>query len=215
MVGYRSLLKLPKNRFNTLSFNKEAVKEYLSYAKSLRKEFGLQNNLTLADLIKMPGVVEAKEIRLNIDQIWPGIEKSVKQAMKSLSAMRAREGKSLFADMSNVLRRMQGQIKTIQKRDASVLKEKKRALSSEEYVSFQRSCDINEEVTRLSHYVLEFKTLLKSKDSVGKKLDFVAQEMQRETNTIGSKMQDRVVSNAVIALKSKIEKLREQSQNIE
>ena len=181
----------------------------------MKKEFGLQNNLTLADLIKLPGVVQAKEILLEINQVWPGLEKSLKQAMKSLSNMRAREGKSLFADMSNVLKRMQMQIKIIQRRDSAILKGKKKILSAEEYVSFQRSCDINEELTRLSHYVLEFKLLLKSNVSVGKKLDFVAQEMQRETNTIGSKLQDRIVSNAVIALKSKIEKLREQSQNVE
>ena len=88
-------------------------------------------------------------------------------------------------------------------------------MTDEEFLSFQKGNDIHEEIARLSHYIEEFKLHLKEETGVGKKLDFVAQEMQRETNTIGSKVQDKEVSNSVIALKSKIEKLREQSQNIE
>ena len=107
------------------------------------------------------------------------------------------------------------QVKTIKLRAHIILKEKKTQLTIEEFNSFQKSSDINEELTRLSHYIEELRLLLKSNVSIGKKIDFVAQEMQRETNTIGSKLQDKIVSNAVIALKSKIEKIREQSQNIE
>jgi uncharacterized protein (TIGR00255 family) len=106
-------------------------------------------------------------------------------------------------------------LKTIQSRSKAILAEKKAALTLDELSSFQKGADINEEMTRLKHYIDEFKLLLTSSTGVGKKLDFVAQEMQRETNTIGAKVQDQVVSNAVIALKSKIEKLREQAQNIE
>ena len=105
--------------------------------------------------------------------------------------------------------------KKIQKKSKSILKDKKKKLNEEEFRSIQRSSDVNEEITRLLHYIIEISSLLKSKISVGKKIDFIAQEMQRETNTIGSKLQDKVVSNAVIALKSKIEKIREQAQNIE
>jgi len=96
-----------------------------------------------------------------------------------------------------------------------LLKDNKKKMNNEEYLTYQKGSDISEELTRLTHYIEEFKHLLKSTVSVGKKLDFVAQEMQRETNTIGSKLQDKVVSNAVITLKSKIEKIREQAQNIE
>ena len=97
----------------------------------------------------------------------------------------------------------------------NILAEQIKRLPAEEYKSFEKSCDINEEISRLTHYIDEMKALLKGNAAIGKKIDFIAQEMQRETNTIGSKLQDKVVSNAVIALKSKIEKIREQAQNIE
>jgi uncharacterized protein (TIGR00255 family) len=107
------------------------------------------------------------------------------------------------------------QVKKIQKKAKSILGEKKKKLNEEEFRSAQKSSDVNEEITRLLHYIDEIAPLLKSQAAVGKKIDFIAQEMQRETNTIGSKLQDKIVSNAVIALKSKIEKIREQAQNIE
>jgi len=88
-------------------------------------------------------------------------------------------------------------------------------MKPEEFSSFQKSIDVNEEIARFSHYIEEMKDLLKAVVPVGKKLDFIAQEMQRETNTIGSKLQDEMVSNEVISLKSKIEKIREQGNNVE
>ena len=113
------------------------------------------------------------------------------------------------------MKKMATHLRTIQTRSKAILKDKKKKLTVEEFSSLQKSSDINEEISRLKHYIDEVKILLKATSPVGKKLDFIAQEMQRETNTIGSKVQDNVVSNAVISLKSKIEKIREQAQNIE
>ena len=129
--------------------------------------------------------------------------------------MRSREGKTLATDISDKLRLMSSEIVKIRQRAKAILQDKKKMMTNEEFSSYQKSNDINEELTRLSHYIDEAKALLKSGDLAGKKFDFVAQEMQRETNTVGSKVQDQLVSNAVIALKSKIEKIREQSQNVE
>lgn len=208
-------IKITEKPVEHLNFNREAVKEYLKYARVLTKEFNLENNLKLADLIKLPGVVEAEEPVLDAEALWPAIEKSLKTSLRGLMAMRRSEGRSLAADVNGVLKRMSAQIKKIEARAEMLLRQKKKILSDEEMVSFQKSIDINEEITRLKHYIDEFKTLARTKAGVGKKMDFVAQEMQRETNTIGAKLQDNVVSNAVIALKSKVEKLREQAQNIE
>lgn len=129
--------------------------------------------------------------------------------------MRKREGRSLARNIVDILKRMTGQVKKIEARTKGILKGQKKILSPEEFTSFQKGYEISEEITRLKHYIQEFGLLVKAPALVGKKMDFVAQEMQRETNTIGSKVQDQVVSGAVIALKSKIEKLREQAQNIE
>jgi uncharacterized protein (TIGR00255 family) len=198
-----------------LSLNKETVKEYMKYAKMLKAEYGLANNLTLADMIRLPGVIEAREYFVDVEGLSASIESAVKRAAQELVAMRIREGRALAKDTTGVLSRMHLQLKKIGTRAKIILKERKATLTSEELLSFQKSTDINEEVARLAHYIQEFRLLLKSTTEVGKKLDFVAQEMQRETNTIGSKLQDQIVTNAVVALKSKIEKLREQAQNIE
>jgi len=208
-------VKITDKPLQKLNFNKEAVKEYLKYANVLKKEFGLQNDLMLSDLIRLPGVVEAKETQISADKIWRIIEKSLTSALASLLKMRQREGKSLQADIRNLLNKMSGHIKRIQARARDLLRDGKKRLTDEEFLSFQKGCDINEELIRMAHYIEEFKRLLKAAGSVGKRMDFVAQEMQRETNTIGAKVQDTTISNAVIALKSKIEKLREQAQNIE
>lgn len=208
-------LRITQKPSLNISFNKMVIKEYLRQSKALRQEFDLKNDLGLADLIKMPGVVETSEVLIEVGELWPAIEKGLIRSIKSVAMMRQREGKSMTADMRDVLRRMTAQIKMIKDRIKDILSEKKKFLTVDEFTSFQKSNDVNEEVSRLAHFVDEFKGLLTSNVSVGKKLDFVAQEMQRETNTIGSKVQDKIVSNAVIALKSKIEKLREQSQNVE
>jgi len=131
-----------------------------------------------------------------------------------LVRMREREGKCLAAEFRDILKRMSLQIKMINARTAAILRQKKKEMANEEFLSFQKGNDIREEIARLEHYIQEFRLLIQADVPVGKKFDFVAQEMQRETNTIGSKVQDREISNGVIALKSKIEKLREQAQNI-
>ncbi len=208
-------VKITEKPLFELMLNREAVQIYLKYSKMLQKEFGLNNNLSLSDLIKLPGVFESREVVIDGEKLWPMIEKCLKQALKSVMNMRMREGRSLALDFSAVLKRMIEQIVKIQSRAKIILQEKKGILSPEEFLSFQKGCAINEEITRLKHYILEFKSLINSKAGIGKKLDFVAQEMQRETNTIGAKLQDQIVSTGVIALKSKIEALREQAQNIE
>jgi uncharacterized protein (TIGR00255 family) len=107
------------------------------------------------------------------------------------------------------------QIRNIKTRIKFIAKSKKKELATEEFLSWQKGADINEELARLAHYIDEVTTLLKNNVDVGKKIDFVAQEMQRESNTIGSKVQDKLVSSAVISLKNQVEKIREQAQNIE
>ncbi len=198
-----------------LSLNKDAARQYLKYASELKREFGFKEQVSLVDLLRFPGVVEVKEAHVEPEEIWVHVEKSLAVALKGLLGMRIREGRSLAAEISSLLSAMLTLNKTIQQRSKAILKSKKTELTPEEFSSFQKGVDVNEEIARLNHYLLEFKKLLKADNAVGKKLDFIAQEMQRETNTMGSKLQDNLVSNSVIALKSKIEKIRELSQNVE
>lgn len=208
-------VKITQKPSQDIVLNKEVVQKYLRYARDLGREFHLENDLRLSDVVKLPGAVEMRESFLDPEAVWPALEKSLRRAFQGLDLMRQREGRSLAADINDKLRRMSRQIKKIKMRSRAVLQAKHKELSAEEFGSFQKGCDVNEEMSRLEHYIQEACLLLKSAVPAGKKIDFIAQEMQRETNTIGSKLQDKIVVGAVVALKSKIEKIREQAQNIE
>jgi len=208
-------LKITQKPSSVVSLNRNIVKNHIKFSNKLKREFGLQNDLTLSDIVKLPGVFETKDSFVNPDKIWNAIDKALKKALNGLVIMRSREGKSLHVEFNSILRRMLLRERKIRARSKSLLSEHRKKLTIDEFSSYQKSSDIREETTRLVHYIEEIKLLLKSSATVGKKVDFIAQEMQRETNTIGAKVQDKIVSNAVIALKGKIEKIREQSQNIE
>lgn len=208
-------LKIAQKTNPTGVLNHDAVRRYLEVAKILEKNYGLKDQMKVSDMLRLPGVINLQDSVVTPDDLWPFIEKALNKAMNSLVLMRKREGKALSIDISDKLKIMASEIVKIRQRAKVLLQEKKKVVTNEEFSSFQKSNDINEELTRLSHYIGEAKALLKSGELAGKKFDFVAQEMQRETNTVGSKVQDQLVSNAVIALKSKIEKIREQSQNVE
>lgn len=208
-------VRITKKPDTVITLNKEVAKNYLESAQILQKTFKLDNDLKLSDLIRLPGVLETQEALVNAESIWPELEKGINVAVKNLMLMRTKEGKSLAVDVGDKVKKMLAQVKQIRARAVIILRQKKKQLTVEEFKSYQKNIDVEEEITRLSHYIDEVQQLLKSTVPVGKKMDFIAQEMQRETNTIGSKLQDSAVSNAVITLKSKIEKIREQSQNIE
>lgn len=209
-------LRITHKPTSNLVFSLEAAKAHYKFANQLQKELKIKNEMTAADLIKLPGVLEIKEIQADQETLLPEVEASVKKALKELLIMRVSEGKAITRDILDKTKRMLMRIRTIDQRSKAILQEKKKSLkTTEEFQSFQKAIDVNEELSRLKHYILEAQDLVKGSVAAGKRLDFVAQEMQRETNTIGSKLQDKMVSNAVIALKSKIEKIREQSQNIE
>jgi uncharacterized protein (TIGR00255 family) len=208
-------IKITDKPGHTVSINKETMQGYLKLAQDLRKNFGIDNDLKASDVLRLPGVLETKETLVNPKDVWPQLEKCLQNALKGVVLMRSREGSSLTKDIQLVSNKMLVRIKKIRQRTLELLREKKKTLSVEEFVSFQKGNDVNEEMSRLEHYIQEIKLLLKNQTEVGKKIDFIAQEMQRETNTIGSKVQDKTVSDAVIALKSKVEKIREQAQNIE
>jgi len=208
-------VKITDRPQTNIVLNQETVKRYLDFAKSLGEKHRIKNDITVADIMRLPGVIEAKEVFVQAADLWPVLEKSLNKAVAGAVVMRRREGKSLSADINGQLKRMLVEISLIKGRISVLLKDSKARMTSEEFSSYQKSNDINEELARLAHYIDEAKALLKQDEGSGKKLDFIAQEMQRETNTIGSKVQDKEVAAAVIALKSKVEKIREQSNNVE
>ncbi len=208
-------VKITEKPHTNIILNQEAVKRYLDIARNLGQKYRIENDVTVADIMRLPGVVEAKEAFVQAADLWPILEKALQKAVSGMIVMRRREGKALSTDINGLLKRMQAQIILIKNRAAALLKENKGRMASDEFSSYQKSNDVHEELERLAHYIDEAKALLRQPDGAGKKLDFIAQEMQRESNTIGSKVQDKVVAASVIAIKSKVEKIREQSNNVE
>ena len=208
-------VKITEKPQSHIYLNEEAVRRYRDFGKSLARRFGIKDDLTVADIMRLPGVAEAKEVFIDAQTLWPGVEKALLKALRSVVAMRQREGRSLEVDISGQLTRMVKRIRQIRARAQVLLKEKKAKVGNEEFIAYQKSNDINEELARLAHHIDEARALLRQNQEAGKKLDFIAQEMQRETNTVGSKVQDKEISAAVIALKSKVEKIREQANNVE
>jgi uncharacterized protein (TIGR00255 family) len=208
-------VKITEKPHTVISLNEEAVKRYLGFAKELSQKHRIKNDIGTTDILRLPGVVEAREAFMQPAQLWPVLEKALGHAVTEAVTMRRREGKALSIDISGLLKRMVLQIGIIKKRIDELLKDARTKTSPEEFSSYQKSNDVHEELARLGHYIDEAKALLKQAEGAGKKLDFIAQEMQREANTIGSKVQDNVVAAAVIAIKSKVEKIREQSNNVE
>lgn len=208
-------VKITQKPGNMVSLNEHAVENYIKFSKTLKRKFKLDDDLTTTRLFQLPGVVDTKELFVEPKDLWPALEKGIKTSLRGVVVMRRKEGRSLKADISDKLKRMGAQVRKIQSRTKAILTDKKKTMSNEEFCSYRKGIDIAEELTRMTHYLNEVARLLKSKEPMGKKIDFIAQEMQRETNTMGSKLQDKVVTNAVIAMKSKIEKIREQAQNIE
>ncbi|MFH1798418.1 MAG: YicC/YloC family endoribonuclease [Candidatus Omnitrophota bacterium] len=215
-----------------IEVNKQLAAEYIKKIKSLQKELGLAGEVEIQWLIDLPGVLKC-EAEQKEDILWPYIRKAMEKALVKTVSYRKSEGIRLSRDFNSRLRKIQADLDKIKKYDVqSVDKYRKKLISSVKEASkkiepdrgrietevavFARNCDIAEEITRLTGHLREYK---KEIDNIGtdagKKMDFIAQEMQREANTIGAKASDFRISKAVINIKSEIEKIREQVKNIE
>jgi uncharacterized protein (TIGR00255 family) len=212
----------------------EALAE--AYARQLRKlarKLKLSGDLTLDQLVRAPGVLESNEDKADAEEFWPDVEKALKLALDMMVTMRDREGAHLAKDltrrielMTKAAARVARQAPQVQKRYREQLLERvtqaglpAQAIEEErllkEAVLFADRSDISEELTRLQSHFAQYNAYARSKEPVGRTLDFLAQEMNREINTIGSKANDSLISREVVVLKTELEKFREQSMNVE
>jgi len=214
------------------TINENAVKEYYRQLLALKKSLKLAGEITIRDLLLMPDVAEPDLLTYDLDDIWKGLQKVIRKALGEMIAMREQEGRALASDMKVRLAQMDKTAADIEKKSVNavdVYREKltrriKELLETpladanrleEEVILFADRTDITEELTRLRIHIEQFGKTLKQKKQIGKKLNFILQEMNRETNTIGAKCSEFAISSQVIYLKEEIEKLREQVQNIE
>ena len=207
-----------------------------AYARELRKlaaELKIPDSISLDLLARAPGVFETDSALADAEQFWPAIEKSLAQALDSLVTMREREGAHLAKDLKSRIAAMKKGVKTVQREAPAMVKRHTEQLREriqtaglplppedderllKEIIYFADRSDISEELTRLQSHFKQFEECTASDEPVGRTLDFLAQEMNREVNTIGSKANDSLITREVVLLKTELEKFREQVQNVE
>lgn len=192
------------------------LKEYLIRLKTIKKQFGLEDEVRLDTLINLPGVISVIEKERVEVKIWPQLKKVVDLAVSDLVRMRQKEGAALAVFLKRKTTGLKNDLEVIKARFKKVVRIKvSKIQAEEERVAFLKNSDITEEVERLAFHVRNFAQKLTQNSPLGKELDFIAQEMQREANTMGAKSCDVWISARVVQLKSQIEKIREQTQNIE
>ncbi|MCR4710094.1 MAG: YicC family protein [Clostridiales bacterium] len=217
-----------------IKLNQLAAKQYYDNLKELKETFDLSGDIDLELLATMPDVLKAVPDVDDEEELTKAILIPVAEASANLEKMRAIEGARLAEDLINKGETIKSILDQIEERSPLVVKdymEKLRARIAElldgaaeipedriltEAAIFADKCAIDEEITRLNSHLLQLKSILTGSEStVGKKLDFLVQEMNREANTIGSKANDITITNHMLNIKAEIEKIREQVQNIE
>jgi len=203
-------------KFGDAFINKQLLKRYLDKINKVKKELGLLDSVSLDTLINLPGVLTLEEERVSPESLWPRLKIALSIAVDNLSRARKKEGVAL----QGYLKRQAGELRVRLSEIKRILKNSLRSRlkglnSDEERASFLKDTDTTEEIDRLGFHVGNFKSKINSSGAIGKELDFIAQEMQREANTLAAKTFDVAVSAQVLKVKSLIEKIREQVQNIE
>ena len=216
----------------TLKYNNELAAEYLSYLNQMAEEFSLDNDVRVSTLSRYPEVFTMEECSEDEDELWNGLKEALEGAFSQFVEMRTKEGERLKEDILLKLDLLSEQIRFIEERSPQIiaeyrtkLEEKMRELLEDtqiddnriaaEVILFADKICTDEEVVRLKSHIQHMKETLEESNGIGRKLDFIAQEMNREANTILSKANDLDISNRAISLKTEIEKIREQIQNIE
>ncbi len=226
--GFISVTMHLEEKHLPLTLNHERLKKYLSLLKEIKENFRLSGEVSLSDLFLLPGVFTINRKAKN------ALEKTAKEvltlACQRLRLMRKEEGENLLKDFYQNLKKLNSAIKDIKKRIPGRLKEKKAALIKkskelpsplpenriqEEIAILAGRTDISEELTRLLSHTRLFSSALKKKDTSGRKLEFILQEMLRESETLSAKARDFFIAKKVIEMKEVIERMREQVKNME
>ncbi|MCR5186079.1 MAG: YicC family protein [Clostridia bacterium] len=215
----------------TIRVNKELARAYLTELKDLSEETGLEYNLSVLDISKFPEILKLEDDQdeeLIINEVMLALE----DALKKFVSMREIEGQKLVEDIKNRIHVIQKKVEEIQDASSHVVEDYIEKLKTrvaelmepgavdenrimQEIVIYSDKSSIEEELTRLKSHIAQFLTLIDQDSPIGKKIDFLIQEMNRETNTIGSKANNIDITNNVIEIKTEIENIREQIQNIE
>lgn len=215
-----------------IAINKGVAEGYVNALRSVSEELGLEDDLSLSKLIKLPDIFNIQKTPDDEEQVWNDVSEVTKEALERFVEMRKVEGERLRNDViqkADAILEMVGRVEKLSpqtvenyrnrlyKKLSEILEDKnideQRILT--EAAVFSEKIAVDEETVRLRSHISQLKTMLDADEAVGRKLDFIVQEMNREVNTIGSKAQDLNVTKIVVDMKAEIEKIREQIQNIE
>lgn len=216
----------------SLKYNEALAAEYLDCFRKMEEQFGLENDIRVFALSRYPEVITMEEQAVDEEELWSLLKETLEGAFTQFVETRITEGENLKKDLLEKLDGILEDVEAIEKRSPEIVKEYREKLEEKvqellgdtqidenrlatEIVLFADKICTDEELVRLRSHVLHMKATLDEESGIGRKLDFIAQEMNREANTILSKANDLDVSNHAINLKTEIEKIREQIQNIE
>ena len=215
-----------------IKINKELAKIYINQLKELAQEEKISSNIEVIDIAKFPDILTIK-INEEDEKIKNEIILTTKEATDKIVEMKSIEGQKIAQDLLARIEKIENKIEEISKKSTGLIEEyvvklEKRikeilkteevdkARLAQEVVIYADKCSVEEEITRLKSHIYQFKNLIAdNNETIGKKLDFIIQEMNRETNTIGSKANNLEITNGVIDIKTELEDIREQIQNIE
>ena len=215
-----------------VKYNQDIAREYYTCLQQMSNDFGIDNDVRVSLLSRFPDVFTLEEQTIDEEALWAMIEQSVRQAAERFVETRIAEGEHLLNDLSQKLDGMISMVDFIEEREPQIVSEYRKKLTEKvnellgdtkldesilatEITIFADKICVDEEIVRLKAHINSMKDTLNEGSNIGRKLDFIAQEMNREANTILSKANDLTVSNKAIDLKTEIEKIREQIQNIE
>lgn len=215
-----------------LKFNQNIADEYMAIFNNMSEKYNLKNDMTVGGLARFPEVITMDEVQEDEEELWHFIEGAMKAALEQFVNTRILEGENLKKDLLGKLDHMEELVAFVEKRSPEIMKEYRSKLESKvkellgdttidesriatEVIIYADKICVDEETVRLRSHIEHARKCLNEDGGIGRKMDFIAQEMNREANTTLSKANDIEISNAAIDLKTEIEKVREQIQNIE
>lgn len=220
-------------RSNAATINQKTLEDYLTQSKSVSDRLGIQFGYDLGQLLLLPGVLESNRQQED-EQLLEVVHSTVQTALKDLQSMRLKEGEAMRSQFMESLAQIATHKSLIEARAPEVVADYRQKMEQRvrnglaqvghqvsevdllrEVLAHADRCDISEEITRLGSHLKQFQDALSTTESQGRRLDFLIQELFRETNTIGSKANDAQVSQLVVSIKTGIEQMRELVQNVE
>jgi uncharacterized protein (TIGR00255 family) len=231
-VSARITVESANSTSSEISLDENLAKQYIALVQSLAKDCDQELQVSGSDLLRVPGVFTFETHTLPVDELQKSLPQVLNESLEALLAMQDAEGEHLHEDLEARLKFVEKELDVIATASPQVIERYRKTLHQRleeaglnidlnddrllrEIGLFADRCDISEEITRTQSHIKQFRSYMESEEAVGRSLDFLCQELNREINTIGSKANDAEIAQHVVETKTELEKVREQVQNIQ